>query len=189
MTTPDGKPGNLATPTDGPQPVAVVLATPRLTVRQFTTADAAALQAICGDRRTMRYVGDGMVLTRARCAAWIEESLADYAARGRGAWALQVADEAAMAGYCGIVTARRRADPELIYALRPSLWGRGLASELVPALLDHGFRSCGLRRLVATVRPENLASVRVLEKSGMHCAGEELGPEGILMLIFALDGA
>lgn len=165
----------------------VVLTTPRLTVRQFTTADAADLQAICGDRHTMRYVGDGMVLSRQRCAGWITESLADYALRGHGAWALDVVGETRMAGYCGIVSARRRADPEIIYALRPSLWRRGLASELVPALLEYGFETCGLPRLVATVRPENLASVRVVEKAGMHCAGEELGPEGILMLIYALD--
>ena len=32
----------------------VVLTTPRLTVRQFTTGDVAGLYAICGDRRTMR---------------------------------------------------------------------------------------------------------------------------------------
>jgi RimJ/RimL family protein N-acetyltransferase len=169
--------------------VTVVLTTSRLTVRQFTTADAAALHAICGDRRTMRYVGDGMVLSRPRCAWWIEESLADYAARGHGAWALDLAGETQMAGYCGIVSARRRADPEIIYALRPSFWGRGLASELVPALLDYGFHACSLKRLVATVRPENHASVRVLEKAGMNCAGEELGPEGILMHIYALEAA
>ena len=165
----------------------VVLTTPRLTVRQFTTADAADLQVICGDRRTMRYVGDGMVLSRERCAEWIAESLTDYATRGWGAWALEVAGEPGLAGYCGIVSARRRADSEIIYALRPSLWGKGLASELVPALLEYGFERCGLPRLVATVRPENFASVRVVEKAGMHCAGEELGPEGILMLIYALE--
>jgi ribosomal-protein-alanine N-acetyltransferase len=169
--------------------VTVVLTTSRLTVRQFTTADAEDLQAICGDRRTMRYVGDGMVLSRQRCAGWIAESLADYVVRGYGAWAVQVAGETQLAGYCGIVSARRRADPEIIYALRPPLWGRGLASELVPALLSHGFGARGLRRLVATVRPENRPSVRVLEKAGMNCAGEELGPEGILMLIYALDAA
>jgi len=167
--------------------VTAVLTTPRLSVRQFTTADAAELHAVCGDRRTMRHVGDGMVLSPARCAEWIGESLTDYGTRGHGAWAIHVLGEPPMAGYCGIVSARRRADPEIIYALRPPLWGRGLASELVPALLDYGFGTCGLKRLVATVRPENLASVRVLEKAGMHCAGEELGPEGILMLIFALD--
>ncbi len=135
----------------------------------------------------MRHVGDGMVLTRRRCAEWIEESLADYAARGYGAFAVHLDGEPALAGYGGIVTARRRADPELIYALRPELWGRGLASELVPALLDYGFGACALTRLVATIRPENHASIRVAEKAGMHCAGEELAVEGILMLIYALE--
>jgi len=167
----------------------VILATSRLILRQFTTGDAAALHAVCSDRRTMRLVGDGMVLSSARCAEWIDESLGDYARRGHGAWALYLAGEQEMVGYAGIVSARRRNDPEIIYALQPRFWGRGLASELVPALLEHGFRTCGLKRLVATVRPENHASVRVLERAGMNCAGEELGPEGILMLIYARDAA
>ena len=165
----------------------LVLTTPRLTVRQFTAGDVTGLQTICGDRRTMRYVGDGMVLTRQRCAEWIEESLVDYVTRGYGASALYVQGESTMAGYCGIVTARRRADPEIIYALRPQWWRQGLASELVPALLHFGFVTCGLPRLIATIRPENHASLRVVEKAGMHCAGEELADEGVLMLIYALD--
>jgi RimJ/RimL family protein N-acetyltransferase len=164
-----------------------VLSTARLTVRRFTPADVGDLHAICGDGRVMRYVGDGLVLTRRRCAGWIDESLVDYSTRGHGAWALEVEGESVLAGYCGIVSARRRADPEIIYALRPGLWGRGLASELVPSLLNHGFKNCKLPRLIASVRPENQASLRVVEKAGMHCAGEELAAEGILMLIYALD--
>jgi len=165
----------------------MILTTPRLTVRQFVRSDVADLHAICSDRRMMRYVGDGLTLGPHRCAEWIDQSLVDYATRGYGAWALFVHGESSMAGYCGIVTARRRADPEIIYALRPRFWGQGLASELVPALLEFGFGQCGLKRLVATIRPENHASLRVVEKAGMHCAGEELAGEGILMLIYALD--
>ncbi len=169
------------------QSVHAVLTTARLAVRQFVAGDADELHAICGDRRTMRYVGDGMTLSPRRCAEWIDESLVDYATRGYGASALYVQGESSMAGYCGIVAARRRADPEIIYALRPRFWAQGLASELVPALLEFGFGPCGLDRLVATIRPENHASLRVVEKAGMHCAGEELAGEGILMLIYALD--
>ena len=165
----------------------VVLTTPRLSVRQFVPGDEDELHAICGDRRTMRYVGDGMVLSWRRCAEWIEESLADYASCGCGASAVYVAGESSMAGYCGIVVARRRADREIIYAFRPQWWGLGLASELIPALLSYGFNTCRLPRLVATIRPENHASLRVVEKAGMHCAGEELGREGIPMLMYTLD--
>lgn len=165
----------------------VILHTHRLRVRQFTTADLDALHAICGDRRTMRYVGDGMVLDRGLCARWLDETLVDYASSGRGAWALELDATPGVVGYGGIVSARRRADPELIYALRPDLWGRGLASELVPALVAHAWQSCGLRRLVALVHPDNGASMRVLEKAGLHCAGEELGPEGVGMLVYVIE--
>ena len=164
-----------------------VIATRRLLVRQFATADAEELQRICGDRRTMRYVGDGTVLGRARCAEWIAESLQDYAVAGRGAWAVFVQGTSGMAGYCGIVSAPHRRDPEIIYAFRPGWWRQGLASELVPALLAHGFGTLHLPRLVATIRPENIASLRAVERAGMHCAGEEFDREGVLMLIYALD--
>lgn len=165
-------------------------------------ADDVALHRVCGDRRAMRLVGDGRILGLEECRQWIRASMGHYAALGHGAWAVctreeDKADGAAvddgttvlpeLIGYCGIVPARRRSDPELIYALLPRCWGRGLASELVPALLDHGFATCGLPRLVATVRPGNVASVRVLERAGMHCTGEELAAEGIPHLVYALD--
>lgn len=135
----------------------------------------------------MRLVGEGRALSRRRCAEWIDESLVDYATRGYGASAVHVAEETRLAGYCGIVAARRRSDPEIIYALRPELQGQGLGTELVKGLLDFGFGTCGLRRLVASIRPENIASLRVAEKAGMHCAAEELGPEGIPMLIYVAE--
>lgn len=187
--------------------MAGIFSTPRLHVRQFVMSDDTALHRVCGDRRTMRLVGDGRILDLGECRQWIRASMDHYAALGHGAWAVcardedlrekgkadetidsaGVAVEPELIGYCGIVPARRRSDPELIYALLPRCWGRGLASELVPALVDHGFAARGLPRLVATVRPENVASVRVLERAGMHCAGEELAAEGIPHLVYALD--
>jgi [ribosomal protein S5]-alanine N-acetyltransferase len=164
-----------------------VLATSRMTVRRFSPADAVPLHGICGDPATMRLVGDGTTLSVGRCAEWIELSLRHYAARGFGAFAVFVDGTSDMAGYCGIVPAPRRADPELIYAFRPCWWRQGLASELVPALIEFGFGPCRLRRLMATAVPRNAASRRVLEKSGMHLAGEELDDEGRVLLVYTLD--
>ena len=84
--------------------MALILQTPRLLVREFSLADAPALQLICGNRRTMRHVGDGTTLDLARCTAWIRVSLRDYAGKGYGAWALFVQGAEPMAGYAGIVS-------------------------------------------------------------------------------------
>jgi RimJ/RimL family protein N-acetyltransferase len=44
------------------------------------------------------------------------------------------------------------------YALETGFWRQGLAREALEAVVDHGFRERSLQRIVATVRPENIAS-------------------------------
>lgn len=167
--------------------MSLILQTPRLLVREFSLADAPALHLICGNRRTMRHVGDGTTLDLARCTEWIRVALRDYAGKGYGAWGVFVQGAEPMAGYAGIVSAARRADPEIIYALQPQWWRQGLAGELIPALLAHGFARHGLSRIVATVAPANIASCRAVERVGLHCAGEEIQPDGSTMLIYAIE--
>jgi GNAT acetyltransferase-like protein len=53
------------------------------------------------------------------------------------------------------------------YRFLPSHWGSGLATEASVACLDFGVRVLELARIVAYVMPENAASLRVLETSGM----------------------
>ncbi|MBE9373927.1 GNAT family N-acetyltransferase [Saccharopolyspora sp. HNM0983] len=49
--------------------------------------------------------------------------------------------------------------------------GGGVATAAVALAQDHGFGPAGLHRLEATVRPENAASIRVLEKTGFRREG------------------
>ena len=60
---------------------------------------------------------------------------------------------------------------ELGYFLSPQYWGKGFITEAAHALLDFGFKKMQLNRIEATVYPENGASIRVLEKIGMHYEG------------------
>lgn len=60
---------------------------------------------------------------------------------------------------------------EIGYSIMPSFQGRGLATELVRALVEHGFSTAGVLRVVAHTTPENAGSVRVLEKAGFRLAG------------------
>jgi [ribosomal protein S5]-alanine N-acetyltransferase len=52
------------------------------------------------------------------------------------------------------------------YWTHPELQGRGYASEFVPAVVDWAFLDAGVRRLVAGVAPQNVASHRVLQRLG-----------------------
>ncbi|PKW14189.1 GNAT family N-acetyltransferase [Saccharopolyspora spinosa] len=57
------------------------------------------------------------------------------------------------------------------YWVAARLAGGGVATAAVAMAVDHCFGPVGLHRLEATVRPENQASVRVLEKSAFRREG------------------
>ena len=67
------------------------------------------------------------------------------------------------------------------YALRPEVWGRGLATEVATALVDIG-EELGLSVWAETFA-ENIASQRVLEKAGLELV-EEVAAEGRRCRIF-----
>ncbi|MEM9561599.1 MAG: GNAT family N-acetyltransferase [Actinomycetota bacterium] len=56
------------------------------------------------------------------------------------------------------------------YSLHPDHWGRGFATEAVGGLVDRLIDD-GVRRFVATIHPDNLASMRVVERLGFAYEG------------------
>jgi RimJ/RimL family protein N-acetyltransferase len=64
---------------------------------------------------------------------------------------------------------------EVAYLFTPPAWGRGYATELVRCCLDIAATRLGLASVVAFAHPDNVASRRVLEKTGF--ATERLVPE------------
>lgn len=60
---------------------------------------------------------------------------------------------------------------EIFYKFDPAYWGNGYATEVAQALIKFGFTELGLHKVEAGVATENIASIRVLEKSGMTREG------------------
>ncbi len=56
---------------------------------------------------------------------------------------------------------------ELLYALDPGLWGKGLATEMAAAVIDRAFET-GLEQVKASLDAPNLDSVRVLDRLGFR---------------------
>ena len=63
------------------------------------------------------------------------------------------------------------AEIEVGYMLIPSAWGFGYATEACQRLVRFGFEMTTLDEIKATADPENLASHRVLQKSGLKHEG------------------
>ena len=66
----------------------------------------------------------------------------------------------------------RHGGPELQYMIAGDAHGRGYATELARAVLEHGRREMGLRKVIAVVDIPNVGSLRVLEKLGFTRVGQ-----------------
>lgn len=144
------------------------LATERLALVPFAPAHLAFLHRLWTDAAVRRFLWDDRVIDRDEAAAVIDSSLESFRADGFGMWVLLREPERTSIGFCGL---RRFGEPpvgiEVLYALLPSQWGTGLATEAARAVLERAFRA-GIPRVFAGADPPNVASIRVMERLGMR---------------------
>ncbi len=74
-----------------------------------------------------------------------------------------------MLGTCGFTSFHiPNNSAEVGYVLNPDFHGKGYATEALTKLMEFGFRTLYLHRLVARIMVENIASRRVAEKCGFR---------------------
>jgi [ribosomal protein S5]-alanine N-acetyltransferase len=149
------------------QGVKLALNTPRLLLREFTTADVDAMEGILGDPITMQYYP--APFPRVEIEDWIRRNLTRYRDCGFGLWAMLLKNSCELIGDCGCYVREVEGsfEFELGWHVRRDLWGRGYATEAAQRCIEYAFSTLGAERIIALVRPENRSSCRVAEKSGM----------------------
>jgi RimJ/RimL family protein N-acetyltransferase len=162
-----------------------IFRTQHLLGRRLEGYDVADMLEVYGDADAMRWVGDGEPLNEVQCIQWVDVTENNYRSRGYGMFTLVDAACDDVVGFCGLVQTGGRVDAEIKYALKRRNWGRGLATDGVRAMLDYGARVHGLRTVIATTAPGNLASQRVLQKAGMSRAQSRRNDDGSTTLVFS----
>jgi RimJ/RimL family protein N-acetyltransferase len=71
-------------------------------------------------------------------------------------------------GICGLVKRESLADSDIGYALLPAYWRQGYALEATSAVKSLAFAGLKQKRLLAIVNPENVSSIKLLEKLGLR---------------------
>ncbi len=143
--------------------------TARLICERLVPAHAAELTLLLGDPRVAQTMfADGKPLTRARIAQRIPAKARHWDEHGFGPWLVRDRRTLAMVGRGGLqhTWVAGRDQVEVGWAIVPDRWGEGLATELAQLSVRTGFDDLGLKRIVAFTLPDNLASRRVMEKSG-----------------------
>lgn len=167
------------------------LVTPRLRLRRFTLDDLEAHARLYVQSAVTRFLGGGPFegeQARQRSRAAVEMFVEHWARHGFGVWAVLDRAGGCLIGQCGLKYLPESPDVELLYAIDPAYWGRGLVTEAAAAALADGFERTDLPRIVAVTRPEHAASRRVMEKLGMSYGGE-VTVYGLRAVLYAISRA
>jgi [ribosomal protein S5]-alanine N-acetyltransferase len=145
-----------------------VLETDRLLLRRLTLDDAEFIFRLVNDPLWLRFIGDKNVHDLDGARRYLREGPLDmYQRYGFGMYRVEERASGMPAGMCGLIKRDTLPDVDVGYAFLPEFRGKGYAYEAAAAVLVHGNRVFGLRRIVAITTPSNETSIRVLEKAGM----------------------
>ena len=147
--------------------------TARLRLRRFTPDDLDDFASICSDPEVMQHIGEGNPLSKEEAGPHLSGYIKYWEKHGFGRFALTHKEHGELIGYCGFrlfnYPGLRLFDdtPEIVFMLKRTSWGMGLAAEAARACLRYGFEQLKFPLIVAITMSENIASLRVLERIGM----------------------
>jgi len=148
--------------------------TMRFDIRPFRGDDLASLLVFNSSPEARRFMGG--VVSKSDTVESLRAHMQSVETMGLGARAVVERSSGSVLGYCGIQRFAGTDEFELFYGYLPTTWGRGVATEAAYALIRVARRCEAITHLVAVVHPENLASLRVLEKLQFEQSGTYLHP-------------
>lgn len=149
-----------------------VFQTLRLTLRQFTLADAPLVLALNSDAQVLKYLHEPALQTAEDAARILREIILPQYSNNLGRWAMHINSTNEFIGWCGLKYRPELDEIDLGYRLMQNAWGHGYATEAAQATLQYGFTKLNLTLITGRAHIENLASIKVLEKIGMDFIGE-----------------
>ena len=134
----------------------------------MTTDDVPIVAQMLADPEVMRYYPH--VFNQEEAAGWVDRAIADYRTHGHGRWLILLRETGKVVGQVGLLPWRidGGSDPEIVWMVDQPFWRQGFATEAARATIDLAFGRFDYPRVIAMIRPENLASIAVAEGLGMN---------------------
>lgn len=148
------------------------LETERLVMRMFRADDFDAYARMLADPEVTRYLNEGLPLDRR--AAWrnMLYQVGHWAVCEYGNWAVEEQATGRFVGRVGLAHPEGGPGHKLGWTVAREQWGRGYATEAARRALDYAFAELpACERVVASIDPDNAASIKIAERLGMRLEG------------------
>ncbi|MEV5884233.1 GNAT family N-acetyltransferase [Streptomyces sp. NPDC052020] len=166
-----------------------VLRTERLEFLPYRAEHEDVFVALLLDEEVCRWMGQERV-PEAEIRTLFRTILTDvYPKRLFDVWGLW--HEGVYAGHAEVKKTGNVDGHELVTALAPGYWGKGLGTEAVRGLLRHAADHLGLREAYGMVGAENTASLALCRRLGFRPVRDVVGDDGTVtrMLVISTTGA
>ncbi len=139
----------------------------RLFLRDFAIADRDSVHEYASSIDVVRYQTWGPN-TLSQTTEFVETSANEHLVADRRLFTLAaVLNDETLIGSVLAALSTDRSEAEIGYSFDPRYWGMGYATEAMKCLIGYLRNTDTMRRVFATCRPENAASINVLRKIGM----------------------
>lgn len=144
-----------------------IIETPRLLLREFDITDAQAMFLLNADPEVLMFTGDEPYKSITEVWQFILQ-YDQYKKYKMGRFTVLLKETNEYVGWCGLKYHAETNEVDLGYRFKREKWGRGYATEAATACLKYGFETLKLKRIIGRALKENTASIKILEKIGMH---------------------
>ena len=148
----------------------IILETTRLSLSQFEPGDEQLLFDLNKDWDVVKYTGNKPMKDLDEALAVLHQNIFPQYEAGLGRWAVYLKSSQEFLGWCGLKKQNGLID--LGYRFFAKHWRKGYATESAKAVLNFAFTNLALSEVIAHAAIENISSLHVLEKIGMHRVGE-----------------
>ena len=146
----------------------IILETKRLYLKEIGLEDKEGIFELHSDPEVQKYTGEAIVESMEEVEQRIIERKSHYREHGFGRWATYLKDGNKFVGWAGLLYLPEFDEIDLGYRFLQDYWGMGIATEASRAILEYGFNTLKIDRIVAIAMKQHKASMRVMEKVGME---------------------
>jgi ribosomal-protein-alanine N-acetyltransferase len=142
-----------------------VIKTKRLMLRRLIPEDRRTIFLLRSDKQVSMFINRTITNSETEATAFIEKIRSNDDLGVAFYWAICLdADPELIGTVCLWNFSEDKKQAELGYEMFPAFQGRGLMSEAINAVLDYGFKDCGLTAIEAYTHRDNIRSKKLLSK-------------------------
>lgn len=149
-----------------------VLETERLILRRLDINDAVTVFTLRSSPEIMKYIPVPLTQTIEEAETYIHSIDKRMEEKECVNWAITLKENNVMIGNIGFYRMKlEHYRSEAGYSTLPEFNGKGYVTEALQAIINYGFSTMKLHSIEALVDPDNIGSIKVLEKCGFEKEG------------------